>query len=154
MSLTDAANSRELIQRFAKAAELELAAIHTADPLTHDDFARHLLAFILDKFLLLPEDIPEGRMFTRIAETSLAKSAGISRELVREFDQAKSCSGTSSVMAKKVLLFLKLQREFGIELPAEDSARVGTIDDLIELVWRTVLSTPSSTLSRQILTGA
>lgn len=153
MTRNDAADARELIQRFGRAAELELEAIHSADPLTHDDFARHLLAFILDKFLLLPEEIPAGRMFTRTAEASLAKSAGISRELVREFDQAKSCSGTSSVMAKKVLLFLKLQREFGIELPAGASARVGTIDDLIELVWNTILSTPSSRLSGHIRSG-
>ena len=126
--------AKRLILRFGEAAEREMNAVKSACPLTEEAFNGHMFNYILYKFLLLPEEV-KSRDFNDLAEQSLAKSAGISKDLVKEFDQAQSCSGTSSVMAKKVLLFMKLQRELNIKLPAEGSARVKSIDELIRLVW-------------------
>ena len=67
----------------------------------------------------------------------------ISPELVKEFDLAKSCDGASSAMAKKVLLFMAVQRELGIELPARESARIKTLDDLSGLAWEEMRKSPA-----------
>ena len=45
-----------------------------------------------------------------------------------------------SAMAKKVLLFMTIQRELGIQLPAMASARIRTISDLAELAWNEMRS--------------
>lgn len=59
----------------------------------------------------------------------------VSKELVREFDLAKSCDGATSAMAKKVLLLLSIQRELDIQIPAEQAAKDITLTQLAELVW-------------------
>lgn len=138
-----AATAAELIKLYGGRADEEMAALKSACPLTKEWFTHCMQGYILDKFLLERDELKSER-FNDIAEQSIAKSAGVDKSLVKEFDQARSCSGTSSVMAKKVLLFLKIQRELGILLPADRSAAVGTLTDLTDLIWEEVLKTPDS----------
>ena len=60
-----------------------------------------------------------------------------------EFDTAKSCDGATSAMAKKVLLFMTIERELGLQLPALETARVKTLEDIAQLVYRTMQNTPA-----------
>ncbi len=108
---------KELILTSKKVAAADMAEIKSAIPLKKEFFARKLRDFVLHRYMLSPEDeLPED--FGELTELSLAQSMRISPELVREFDLAKSCDGATSAMAKKVLLFMTIQRELGIELPA------------------------------------
>ena len=50
--------------------------------------------------------------------------------------------GSTSVMAKKVLLLRGIEKNLSITLPAVASARVVTLDDLGDLVWES-LNPPS-----------
>ncbi len=54
---------------------------------------------------------------------------------MEEFDLAKSCDGVSSLMAKKVLLFMAIQRLLGISLPADKTAEADTLRDISDTVW-------------------
>ena len=73
--------------------------------------------------------------FTELTQISMSKSMKVSKELVEEFDLAKSCDGVSSLMAKKVLLFMAIQRLLGISLPADKIAEADTLRDISDAVW-------------------
>ena len=111
-------------------------------PLNYDILQEQLRQYVLTKFLLTEEDAPADKSFDGLVELSLAKSMKISPELVEEFDTAKSCDGATSAMAKKVLLFMAIQRALKIELPALESARVKTLEDLSSMVWNTLAQQP------------
>lgn len=133
---------KELILSSKRIAAADMAEIKAAQPLTKDFFSRKLRDFVLHKYMLSPEmELPEN--FSALTELSLSRSMKISPELVKEFDLAKSCDGASSAMAKKVLLFMAIQRELGIQLPAMASARITTIQGLAELAWEEMLSAPA-----------
>ena len=90
----------------------------------------------------MPTDAELPENFSALTELSLSNSMKISPELVKEFDLAKSCDGASSAMVKKVLLFMAIQRELGIELPAMASARITTVRALAELAWNEMRAAP------------
>lgn len=127
-----------MLLRARKEAQLHIDAICQADPLTFDLLDYELKQYILVKFLLTDDDVPESGSFDEIVEKSLAKSMHIHPSLVEEFDTAKSCDGATSAMAKKVLLFMSIERALGIQLPALESARVKTMDDISGMVYCTL----------------
>ncbi len=133
---------RNLLLRSRREAEQHMEIIRSADPLTYEVLHEELYRFVLIKFLLQDEDRPEDDSFPELAERSLAKSMKVSPALVEEFDAAASCDGATSVMAKKVLLFMAIQRALDIELPALESARVKTMHDLSRMIWNTLKASP------------
>ena len=46
-------------------------------------------------------------------------------------------------MAKKVLLFMTMERELGLQLPALETARVKTLEDISQMVYKTMQNTPA-----------
>ena len=129
---------RRRLLRARKAAKTHMDAICGITPLTYP-----LRQFILAKFLLDEEEIPENAGFDDLVEKSLSHSMKIDPSLVAEFDTAKSCDGATSAMAKKVLLFMTIERELGLQLPALETARVKTLEDIAQLVYRTMQNTPA-----------
>jgi hypothetical protein len=140
--MADTEQIKELILSSKRLAAADMAAIKAAAPLTKAFFAETLRCYVLHKYMLDPAaELPEN--FSALTELSLARSMRISPELVKEFDLAKSCDGASSAMAKKVLLFMAIQRELGIELPAMESARLTTLAALAELAWGELEKSPA-----------
>ena len=115
-------------------AQSQIEQIKIQMPLTRDFLRKTLRRYIFCKYLLEETDYT-GDDLNEITEYSLAKSLRISKDLVKEFDLAKSCGGGSSVITKKTLLLMAIQREFGVFLPSEGIGRVKTITDLSNLVW-------------------
>ena len=132
---------KELIISSRKAASAEMDAIKNTVPLTKEIFTGHLRAFVLHKFLLKEEDLTTDD-FNEITNISLGNSMKISKDLVKEFDLAKSCDGGSSAMAKKVLLFMAIQRELNILLPATASARLKSLNELAAISWEEMTKSP------------
>lgn len=128
--------------RSRREADGHMNVICETVPLNYDILQEQLRQYVLTKFLLTEEDAPADKSFDGLVELSLAKSMKISPELVEEFDTAKSCDGATSAMAKKVLLFMAIQRALKIELPALESARVKTLEDLSSMVWNTLAQQP------------
>ena len=62
------------------------------------------------------------------------KVVGQMSELVKEFDMAQGCAGTSSEIAKKTLLFMALQKQLRLELPARALPRIHSFPELTALV--------------------
>lgn len=134
---------RRRLLRARKAAKTHMDAICGTSPLTYPLLKQELRQFILAKFLLDEEEIPEDAGFDALVEKSLSHSMKIDPNLVAEFDTAKSCDGATSAMAKKVLLFMTMERELGLQLPALETARVKTLEDISQMVYKTMQSTPA-----------
>ena len=129
----DQERARQALLRAKEASQREIDAIFAAQPLRLDFLRERLTDFVLAKFLLTREEA-EGVDFQKLSQLSLAKSMKISRELVKEFDMAQGCAGTSSEIAKKTLLFLALQKQLKLELPARALPRIHSFQELAELV--------------------
>ncbi len=126
--------ARQALLRAKEASQREIDAICACEPLRLDVLRERLTDFVLAKFMLTREEA-EGVDFQKLSELSLAKSMKISRELVKEFDMAQGCAGTSSVIAKKTLLFMAIQKQLRVELPANSLPRLHSFQALAELVW-------------------
>lgn len=127
---------RSLLLRAGQEGEAELAQIRARRPLERCFLRIHLRRYVLIKFLLEEECGTED--FHALAQQSMARSMKISPQLVEQFDLAKSCDGTSSLMVKKVLLLRSIEKGLELELPAEETTRFGTLTGLADLVWRTM----------------
>lgn len=126
---------RDLILQSKKGAEEEIRVIKEQDPPDYEFFREHLRSYVLKRFMLTEEDCTTEN-FNELTDISLSKSMKISKDLVHEFDIARSCAGTTSAMAKRVLLLMSIQKAFGFEYPAKESAYIETLDDLCSLTWK------------------
>jgi hypothetical protein len=125
--------ARQALLRAKESSQREIDAIYAAQPLRVEFLRERLTDFVLAKFLLTREEA-EGVDFQKLSQLNLAKSMKISKELVKEFDMAQGCAGTSSEIAKKTLLFLALQKQLKLELPARALPRIHSFQELAELV--------------------
>ncbi len=139
-ALQERTEIKELLLRSRKEAETHMEAIKSQQPLTRPFLHEHICGYVICKFMLQGED-PNQHSFPDLAELSLSRSMKVSKELVNEFDIARSCDGATSVMTKKVLLFLAIQKALGIELPASRSATLTTMTDFSDMVWDAMLDT-------------
>lgn len=131
-----------LIQASRKAAALQISQLKAEKALNYTMVDRYLRAYILSKYLLSEQELPEGEVFSDIVRASLAKSMKISGKLVEQFDRAQSCDGTTSAMAKKILLILAIQRELEILLDETACAKIATLSDFTRLVFDTMAKSP------------
>lgn len=132
---------KQLLIANRKAAAAQMDAVLTSECISKDFFIEKLSGYIMFKFMLDPSTTSETG-FNELTELSMAQSMKISPELVKQFDLAKSCDGTSSAMAKKVLLLRSIEKALNIEIPAMASARVKTLFELCELIWNTLCLSP------------
>lgn len=119
-------------------ANAELEQIKDAQDPAEEFVREHIRRYVLGKYLL-DENTPGTELFSKLTELSLANSAKISPELVKEFDTAQSCDGATSAMAKKVLLGRSIEKGLDVTLDAARFAKVKTLDDFTELVWTALL---------------
>ena len=126
--------ARALILESRRAAAGHIAAIKAAPAPTRELVRREVRGYIMAKFHLTEDDCAT-ESFRDLAGLSLSKSMRLSPELVKEYDLARSCDGTSSRTAKMVLLFLALQRDLGIRFDPMSTAEAETLTDVGDLVW-------------------
>ena len=125
---------KTLLVEARKHADFHMKIIQNQIPLTRPVLYQHLRQYVLCKYML--KDVETGtENFHDLTEISLARSMHVSKELVKEFDLARSCDGASSVMTKKVLLFMAIQKALDIEIPAEQSAKLETLTDFSDMIW-------------------
>lgn len=129
------AKVKEILLASRKAAETHITRIKTAPELTYELLDHELVEYIKSKFHLTDSDCTTDN-FEALSEISLSKSMAISRELVAEFDLARSCDGVSSVRAKMVLLYMAIQKDLGVTLPPEETAYVDSVHDISKMVWK------------------
>ena len=70
-----------------------------------------------------------------MGELSIARMLGKDISEIKGIDLEAKCNGTSSVMTKKILLFMFMNKELGIAISAEDAANSYTLQDLSILAF-------------------
>lgn len=123
-------------------AQKHLCALKVIPAPDRETVRAHIRAYVFLRFMLKEEEHPSAT-FQALAELSIAQSAKIAPELVKELDTTKDCMGSTSVMAKKVLLLRGIEKALDITLPAMPTARISGLDDLGDLVWE-ALTAPSA----------
>ena len=133
---------REIILKKILASKSE-GNIFLQDILQHkrmprEDLSLMIRTFLAKKFLL--ERIPgESERIYDLAQESL--SLTLKKDIrTAEINELQSgCSGATSVMAKKVLFLLALQRELNIKFAEEVSADISTVGSMTEVCYRALL---------------
>lgn len=126
-----------LLRESRAAGEAELAALRALPSPDEETVCRRIRRFVLARYLLTEEEAA-GLDFDALTARSIAKSAGISPETLAELEATQDCTGSTTAMAKKVLLLRSIERGLQITLPAMESASVATLRALGELVYRTL----------------
>jgi len=101
---------------------------------TRQNVRDNIAGFVLIRYFLEDEDI-SGLSFDEIAARSVAKTANVAKDMVKELDTSRDCMGSTSLTAKKVLLFRQIEKQLDIQLPAMPAAMIETLDDLGDLVF-------------------
>ncbi len=69
------------------------------------------------------------------ADISLAQSVKIDKSLLKEIDAAGGCDGADSVLAKIVLLFLAIQKDYHVKLDADALAALDSVKELVNHIF-------------------
>jgi len=124
---------KNILEQKKQAAKMAEAIIQCDSP-SKAVIYRHLRLYLLHKFLL--EQDPQTDNIDELAEMSLAQMLKIDRQMINDVNIARGCDGASSVLAKKALFYMALQRELAIHLDPAQLAAAETVEELAELVYR------------------
>lgn len=83
----------------------------------------------------LEDCVLQSNYFNYLGELSIARMLGKDISEIKGIDLEAKCNGTSSVMTKKILLFMFMNKELGIAISAEDAADSYTLQDLSILAF-------------------
>ena len=132
--MTEEKKALEQILTAKKRSGLCIENIINCRPLSRELVRDQISQFVLIRYFLDDEDV-RGLSFDEIAERSVAKSANVSKEMVKELDTSVDCMGASSLTSKKAMLFRQIEKLLDITFPAMKTAWVEKLNDIGDLVY-------------------
>lgn len=90
-------------------------------------------AYVFAKYRLAPAECASDGL-DELAEASLAKALAVDPELAMRANAASTCDGASTTDMKQALLFMALQKDFGVSLDGIELAFAETLEDVAGLV--------------------
>ena len=72
---------------------------------------------------------------TIMVRISVSKATGIPLEKLKEMDRPGACGSAPAVLAKRVLLFLDVQKKLNVSMPPEKAGSIQTTHDLTEILY-------------------
>ena len=124
---------RDIADRMKEAANAADAVIeeYYKNPSDNaEDLARMILRYITVRLQLPPEEVSEN--ITVMVRSSISRATGISIEELKKMDRPGACGSAPAVLAKKILLFLDIQKKLGVQMPPADAGKIRTVQDLAE----------------------
>lgn len=118
--------------------------------LAHRDFDSVyplVMGYIRDRFLLT-EDMCHSENLLDLADVSLRQLLELKRRNIDAGEIARSCSGASSVISKKVLLMKAVQEEFGVSMTPGEFAQITTVSDLAVFLCKTTQTTSETVAAK------
>lgn len=102
------------------------------EDLNCDKEKRHrlFLEYVKCRFMLDGTEVSSDSI-QELAEQSVMHQAGSSTVNIQRVD-APGCTGASAAMDKKILLIMKLEKEFGIHLDPSEQVKIKTVKALAE----------------------
>lgn len=121
------------IAESAKAADAVLE-----DYLAQPEMSEKALAETMKKYIAVKQQLSGDEVsdnITIMVRISISKATGIPVEKLKELDKAGACGSAPAVLAKRVLLFIDIQKKLGITFPVDKMYGVQTVQDLAELAF-------------------
>ncbi len=115
-----------------QAAGMDVDRGLSCDRLTERFLYECLRRYILKKFLLTEREAGSDDL-DELSAISLQKQADLPLESVEE--EARDCTGATTVMVKKALLYMAVQKDFEVALDAAMLAKAKTIQELAGAVY-------------------
>lgn len=106
--------------------------------LDHPDllvYQEYIRRYVLFKFLLDDEPDIQTSDMNELAALSVKKAANLNPNEPILLDMSRHCGATTSAMTKKVLLYMSLSKDMGIELNKIDTASITDTDHLARIVF-------------------
>ena len=128
-------NIQDMAGRLNQAGDEGDAALERIRNFTNADRAQTeecLKKYIASKLLLTEEEISDN--IVEMVRLNVSKASHISVEKLKEMDRPGACGSAPAVLAKRVLLYVGIQKALGITFPAEEMAEVRTVQTLAEMI--------------------
>lgn len=128
-------NMQEMDDRMVKASqsgESYLLKIKKNPGAAKSDIESLLRSYIAAKLLLSGDEISDN--IIEMVRLNVSKAANIPVEQLKEMDRPGICGSAPAVLAKRVLLYVDMQKVLGITLPAKEMPAVRTIQSLTDMV--------------------
>ncbi len=127
---------KEKILQQKKDSELYIKMIREGrKSLSRDVFGHLFLQYMCAKFLLDPQEIVTDN-FYEICQISAEKAAKRPHGELDAAESASKCGGATTAMNKKILFLLAVNREYDINITAEDSVQIDTFTQLCDCVYQ------------------
>ena len=134
------ANTVGRLMEASQQAKQEVEDILSGDYSNRDYLSEHVRKYVKARLEL--EDLPEEDLpVNRACGISVAKTFDIDLDLLNEVDVPAGCTRATAVMTKRILLFMALQDDLNFKFKAEDTPKIRTMGNLIDLVHRGLSST-------------
>ncbi len=128
--------AREIAKQIAHAsrsADLVMTEfLELADP-GPDELEQAIRGYVALKLQLEGDEISDN--ITKMVRISVSKASGISLEKLKEMDRPGACGSAPAVLAKRVLLFLDVQKKLHVSMPPEKAGDIQTTQDLTDVLY-------------------
>ena len=94
---------------------------------------RVIKEYIAIKLQLEEEEISDN--ITIMVRISVSKATGIPLEKLKAMDRPGACGSAPTVLAKRVLLFLDVQKKLGVAMDPKLAGSIQTVQDLAEILY-------------------
>lgn len=126
------------IKDASNAADNLMEAFLKLETFTRNDLEEMLKQYIGCKLQLEKEEISEN--ITIMVRTSVSKATGIPAEKLKELDRPGRCGSAPTVLAKRVLLFVDIQKKLGVVIPPEQAPDIQTVEDLSGILFPMIVT--------------
>ena len=128
-------NVREIAGRLKhnnEMAESHLDEIRSFPELPAAVVAEKLKHYIPAKLLLEEEEVSDT--IIEMVRSNVAKASHLKTEQLKEMDRPGRCGSAPAVLSKRVMVYLDIQKNLGITLPAKDLPEVRTVQELTDMI--------------------
>lgn len=128
-------NVREMAGRLKQkkeTAESLLEEIRSALEKSLEEIAGKLKQYIAAKLLLSEAEVSDN--IIEMVRINVAKASHMTVEQLKEMDRPGRCGSAPAVLSKRVLLYIDIQKQLGITLPAMEMPEVRTVQELTDMI--------------------
>ena len=128
-------NVREMAGRLKQkkeTAESLLEEIRSALEKSPEEIAGKLKQYIAAKLLLSEAEVSDN--IIEMVRINVAKASHMTVEQLKEMDRPGRCGSAPAVLSKRVLLYIDIQKQLGITLPAMEMPEIRTVQELTAMI--------------------
>lgn len=135
-------SAREIASQIAESAKAADAVL--ADFLSQPEQSEEALAAAIKKYIAVKQQLSGDEVsdnITIMVRISISKATGIPVEKLKEMDKAGACGSAPAVLAKRVLLFIDIQKKLGVAMAPEKAGGIQTVQDLSGILYPLIRKT-------------